>query len=390
MAMRREPSTSAETMVLGDKYDFLEALGILKELGIRPDQVAAWRAGEGGLRADVISAAPVVVKAPQGGPGGDPDKSTITFTGFAAIVVGGRTVSRTELDPYGRLGMDPGQEGQVQIVVQMDGHEDHMLGSQSFSQHYMVSWDVSAAADGTLAIKTPPQEVVQAPSGGTAYRLEGFHPDSDGKSFVQVAPVILSGSNSFTGLGFGNTASPAQIKETFRFDIAVTPPEHTLKKMEIGPITSTQTASFTVGPFKIGSAKDLEHGSVAKILFDFIHKSLPPDALKSLTDPKADQGDPTETHAVYSFSAIKTDGYASNTGPELHNLDLSRQRAETVIAEFVKLGVPKSAFLPPQPFGEWETDDPTDDPRQEKESAEWRKVEVSLDVSITIGVTHEI
>ena len=373
-----------------DKYDFLESLGFLKMMNISPEQVADWRAGKGVMRADAHAAGAVVVEAPQGGPGGSQKKSTITFTGYAAISVAGQVVSEAELGHYGRLSMDPGQAGQVQIVIVVDGHEDHMIGSQSFTQRYMVSWDVSAAGDGTLAIKSPPQESVGAPTDGTAYRLEGFHPDSDGKSFVQVAPVVLSGSNSFSGVGFGNQASPAPVKETFRFDIAVTPPEHTLKKMELGPVTSTQTLSFTVGPFKVGSATALEHGSVAKILFQFLHNSLPPEALEILTDPKADQGASTKTHAVYAFSSIKTEGYASNTGPELHNLDLSRERAETVIAEFVKLGALKSAFLTPQPFGEWETEDPTDDPRLEKESADWRKVEVTVDVSITIGEMHEI
>src|ERR1700722_5889090 len=186
---------------MADKYDFLDALGILTELSIGPGAVAAWRANP-----QVSAVAPppsgVVVKAPQGGPGGNPDKSTITFTGLARIMVNGQLKSSSPLVHSGKLNMDAGDEGKLVIDISIAGHEDHMIGSQSFKQDYSVSWDVAAAEDGTLTITAPPQETLPSPgSTDAAYRLEGGHPDTNGKSFVQIAPTVLSGSNSVSLVG---------------------------------------------------------------------------------------------------------------------------------------------------------------------------------------------
>jgi hypothetical protein len=49
-----------------------------------------------------------------------------------------------------------------------------------------------------------------------------------------------------------------------------------------------------------------------------------------------------------------------------------------VIAALKSVGVPETAFTDPQPHGEWETENATDDRKQEKEDHEWRKVVVKI------------
>jgi outer membrane protein OmpA-like peptidoglycan-associated protein len=75
---------------------------------------------------------------------------------------------------------------------------------------------------------------------------------------------------------------------------------------------------------------------------------------------------------------IEVHGYTSNTDTADRNLDLSKRRALAVIAALQKVGVPETAFTEPQPHGEWETESPTDDKKQENEDDEWRKVVVKI------------
>jgi hypothetical protein len=374
-----------------DKYDFLEVLGILTELKIDPGQVAAWRAAAPSGK----TSSEVVVKAPEGGPGGDPDKSTVTFTGVAMIMVNGMIKSTAALTHSGKLEMDAEDEGKLVIDITIDGHEDHMIGSQSFKQSYSVSWDVAAAKDGTLTIMAPPQETIPAPKlTDAAYRLEGGHPDTNGKSFVQIAPVVLSGSNSVSMIGIGNQAAPAIIKETFRFDVSVKVPEQKIK-IEIGPVTAFQNVEYVIGPFKVGNAHELEKGSVDAMVYDFFQKELPAATRDGMIQGRLPDEVWEDNKKVQNGTLIETHGYTSNTDSAQHNLKLSLDRAAFVVNEFGKMGVPSSLFTKPIPHGEWATSDdsgmePTDDRSKEKESPEWRKVVIKMVVAITSGSTHEI
>jgi OmpA family len=80
---------------------------------------------------------------------------------------------------------------------------------------------------------------------------------------------------------------------------------------------------------------------------------------------------------------IEIDGYTSNTDTQERNFKLSLDRATTVMKTFASFGVPESVFAKPRSHGESETHDdhgmkPTDDKREEKESAEWRKVVIKI------------
>src|SRR4029077_14552023 len=85
---------------------------------------------------------------------------------------------------------------------------------------------------------------------------------------------------------------------------------------------------------------------------------------------------------------IEIHGYASNTDSKEHNFDLSLKRAQAVRDAFMQLGVPKEVFQEAHPHGEWETHDDkgmesTDDPKKEKESADWRKVVIKMRYTVT-------
>jgi hypothetical protein len=122
---------------------------------------------------------------------------------------------------------------------------------------------------------------------------------------------------------------------------------------------------FSIGPFVVGKWDALDSGDLEKTIFDILHTKLP-----VATREAFKQGDAGGTKIVVS-------GYASNTGPEKYNLDLSLKRATKVIELFKKLGAPDSVFPKPIPYGEWESN-PTDKKGQEKEDPNWRKVAIEV------------
>jgi outer membrane protein OmpA-like peptidoglycan-associated protein len=121
--------------------------------------------------------------------------------------------------------------------------------------------------------------------------------------------------------------------------------------------TGSKKVEFTIGPFSVGFWNKLDKGKNLDKEIQNIRKQIP-----------------AETKADFEKMEIVTHGYASNTGPEQGNYDLSLKRADTVIAALKKSGIPDSVFDKAQPHGEWETEKPTDDKKQEKEDDNWRKV----------------
>jgi outer membrane protein OmpA-like peptidoglycan-associated protein len=314
------------------------------------------------------SAVSTTVKAPQPGSGGEwHDASKITFTPRGVLSVGGRVRSESTF-PSGKSGvveLNAGQSGKVTLSVKIEGFQDNVLINEDFTQELSVSWDISADDSGTLTIDQP-QETWGAPSSGTYYRLDSVNP-GQGKSFVQVSPVIVGGADSggiSAGVGVGRQAQPPKIKETFRLDIKVNVP----KKRELQEkVMKMPPVFFSIGPFKVGSAKKLESGALDRVVYDILYKGLLDDARKALIQGQLQGGEKIEVH-----------GHASNTGPELSNLNLSKERATEVIKAFTSLGVPRSAFSEPIPHGEWETKHPTDDKSQEKEDPAFRRVMVIM------------
>jgi hypothetical protein len=125
-------------------------------------------------------------------------------------------------------------------------------------------------------------------------------------------------------------------------------------------------SEYTIGPFKVGIANELESGSLEKTLYNIL-KQLPKETYDAILQGKLAGGKKIQVH-----------GYTSNTDLERRNLNLSRERAKTVISVFGKLGVPASIFTEPIAHGEYETSNPTDDKRQEKEDPKERKVVLKI------------
>jgi len=178
---------------------------------------------------------------------------------------------------------------------------------------------------------------------------------------------------------------PPKIKETFRIDIKVHVPE-AKGKVEIGDeVTAISKFDYTIGPFKVGSAHELVKGSIKKHVYEILHELLPAATRNEIINGKLAGGEKIEVH-----------GYTSNTDSESRNFKLSKERAKTVLAEFRSLGAPAGIFTEPIPHGEWETPNPTDDKREEKEDSEFRKIvlkiqhEMTFKIDPTTGQTNRI
>jgi hypothetical protein len=165
------------------------------------------------------------------------------------------------------------------------------------------------------------------------------------------------------------------------------PPPEPHGTVTIGPEVDTLAKyDFEIGPFKVGKV-ELEGGSVTKRVYEIFH-SLPEAGQTALVQGKRAGEQWSDGSQTGQGELIEVHGYTSNTDSQDHNFELSKKRAEAVLAAFKSLGVPPTAFANPIPHGEWETHDddgmqPTDKTREEKESAAWRKVVLKMKVAKT-------
>jgi hypothetical protein len=319
----------------------------------------------------------VTVKAPQPGSGGEAgDDSWVAFSPSLTLKVNGKTKADGAFNKRTTVRLKAGEQGVLQMNLKISGMADNITFNKHFSHELTMSWDVSADSTGKVHI-APPQTELNAPTGDmdTFYRLDSINPDKndDGIAFVQISPVVVGGSDGggvSAVIDATRTAAPPKIQHTIRVDIAVDIPKVAVKE----PDTLAQF-EYKVGPFAVGSSDKLMAGGVSKQVYDILYTSIPPSAKESLLQgnlPGAPgQGKKIELH-----------GFTSNTDSAEHNLDLSRKRAEFVLAAFKALGLDAKLFAGAYAHGEWEVSGhgmaPTDDKKKERESDDWRKVVVKM------------
>jgi outer membrane protein OmpA-like peptidoglycan-associated protein len=318
----------------------------------------------------------LTVKAPGPGSGGEwNDASTIKFSPSAQLNVdGGRSVTgKFGSGRYASVEMEAGKSGKLVLEMIIDGFEDNFMDNETFKQRLSVTWDIAADETGALTIE-PPEEIWGAPTTGTFYRLDSVNP-SNGKTYVQVSPIIVGGSEGGSvtpfGVGVNKQSQPPKIRQTFKVDIKVKVPEPKGTVTVGNEATAIAKFDYVVGPFKPGSSTLLETGTLKKAVYDILNQMLPGETRKEILNGKLAGGEKIEVH-----------GYASNTDTQERNFSLSKKRAAAVLAEFRSLGAPASLFTEPIPHGEWESN-PTDDKKQEKEDANWRKVVLKIQHEMT-------
>ncbi len=345
-------------------------------------------------------AAPISIKAPQPGTGGAAhDDSIIRFTPNAALLVLGVPRMAAFSGAMGIVDIDAGQSGLLTLSVKIEAEEDNVVDNDFFTQEVSVTWKVSADASGALTITTP-MEKIGGPhqpkeqeakrfregkglgGGLTSYTLDSLNPEQ-GKSYVQVTPVIVGTTDStelsgeIEGLGGSKTSQKqaSKVKQAIRVEIKVNVSEAPEPKVEVefgDEVTVGGKFDYEIGPFKVGSADELEVGSITAAVHDMLYEKFPPEGREALVNEKSAGGELIEVH-----------GYTSNTDSQAKNLPLSTKRAHAVIQAFKKLGIPENLFTKPKSHGEWESH-PTDDKREETEDAEWRKVVLKVRQEITV------
>jgi OmpA family len=392
--------------------------------GISPQAAGgtgAMAVGLAPIDSDGQLAAAFVTPAPQPGSGGSShDGSDLTFTTGYGFFWTGSDPKATIVRPYEAFDkrttvgfMVPG-EGTLTLNLAVKGFQDNQWphGNGSFTQDVSVTWKINSDAEGNLKIEQKSVEIGQH-DGGTDYRLDSLNPSQGAKS-VSISPIVVGtsdtdadgtwnvnvnlqgkkvgGGGGYTSGSSSKTTAAPKIQTSIAIDLnpVVTPkpkppPTPDPKGTVEGPKQVQYVANFDyqIGPFKVGKV-ELESGSVTKSVYDIFH-SLPDEAQNGLIQGKLAGEEWEDGSKTGAGTLIEIHGYASNTDTEDHNFDLSKKRAEAVLAAFQSLGVPATAFTKPIPHGEWETGDdsgmkPTDNKKEEKESAEWRKVVLKMKV----------
>ncbi|MBL8360135.1 MAG: hypothetical protein JNN18_06555 [Rubrivivax sp.] len=362
----------------------------------------------------------LVRPAPSPGSGGGRfDDSSIEFTGLAAF-----GTQMLKVDPSTSIEIDAGETRTLVFILEIEAFEDNLPipvigGNESFTQKVTVSWEISADLKGALKITRTKFSLGGPSSGGTNYTVQSVTPAEDeAKGIVSVTAVVVGAGTEWEkslnvgaekgklsgGVDLGKTIQKAgsSVQEMFTIRIKVVnipaPPEPT-GTVEVGKeIMVGVEKDYVVGPFAVDSSTSLDSKSplspgdavhlrattVEKAVYDLFY-SLPQSARDSFVNGKV----PGEE--VGMGRKIDLHGYASNTGKEKLNFDLSRSRGQAVLAAFRSLGVPAAVFQEVKPHGEWETRDdkgmsPTDVVGHEKESADWRKVVIKMKYAVAVNV----
>jgi flagellar motor protein MotB len=349
--------------------NFLAAGKALDELAVLVAQYQSSAPNQG------PTAKALVVEAPKPGSTGIVGASTITFTPSALLpdVSIGSVTANFGNGRAASVEIAAGVSGKLILTMGIDGFEANSLVPESFKQNFMVIWDISADDTGALNIDTP-QVDISAPTTGTWYRLDSVNP-ANGKSFVQVSPIVVGPSASYSldplGIGIGQQSQSPKIQNTFRIDIKVKAREPK-GDVSIGEeVTQIGKFEYTVGPFKSGNSTALESGSIKNQLHDLLYNELPEETRAEIVNGKPAGGEKIEVH-----------GYASNKDSAERNFKLSKERAKTVLDEFQSLGLSASLFTSPLPHGEWESN-PTDDKNEEIDDPNWRKVVIKIQHAMT-------
>jgi hypothetical protein len=227
------------------------------------------------------------------------------------LIVGGRTVSESNF-PGGQSGtvaIDAGQSGQVRIAVTVDAFQDNMAINEELHQEFSVTWDISADAQGRLTISSPAPDV-GAQSGGTWIRLDSINPDS-GAAHVQVSPKVVGPSTSGgidVGVGMETSAASSFVQKTFRLSINVC----NIPEPEPEP---TRTPRTYLVHFERPRQADVSSAEEGKLIAWY-------NSLSEATRQSVEAGE----------GRVDVTGYASTTGGEQMNRELSEARATNVVA----------------------------------------------------------
>jgi hypothetical protein len=312
----------------------------------------------------------VEVDSPYTGSGGSTgDDSSITFKPRAEWWVNGqlRGAQAFSSGKSDTLKIDAGESGQLTLFVAIHAFEDNFFDNEEFDQDISVRWDVSADKSGKLTIGRP-APTIEAQSGDAWLRLDSVNPDQDEtKSFVQVSPILVGGSETGNIIVKGRESAPAKVQQTFRLEIKVIMPEvpktpDPKGTVEIGNVvTAIGKHSYDYGPFVVGKAvpeKGKVRDWVNELLFEVIDEE---------TQHQVRNG------VLPGGEKIELWGYASNTGSKELNDKLAANRINAVMKEFEFFGVPKKVFITQIPRGERDVPE-----GKEKEDANWRKVVVKI------------
>ena len=366
------------------------------------------------------------IDAPQPGKGGSwHDDSHIDFDSVYTLVWispdSNFNISRIAepFDKRTKVGFHVPGKGYLSLRVVISGMQDDWDGNEHFEQAVTAKWNITADADGKLTIERDGQPEIGKHDGGTNYRLDSVNPDEKSSS-VSISPIIVGTSDSDSsdhsttinvldvgshteGGGKSKTTAPPKVQTSIIIDLnPVKPPAPPPPPPPPPPPEPKGTATvgnevqevgrfeYTVGPFKVGKT-ELEGGSVTKRVYEIFH-GLPEVTRDGLIQGRLAGEQWEDGSKTDGGEKIEVHGYTSNTDAEDRNFALSKKRAEAVLAAFKSLGVPETAFAPPIPHGEWEVHDetdpkmtPTDDPKKEKESADWRKVVLFIKHPVTVS-----
>jgi outer membrane protein OmpA-like peptidoglycan-associated protein len=253
---------------------------------------------------------PVQVAPPQ--PGGSAfDDSNVTFNARGAMTINGRTTSESNFPggTSGTVSIDAGQSGQVRIDVHIEGLEDNMAVNSAFTQDIGVTWDISADAQGNLTISSESPDV-GGQTGASWMRLDSVNPSS-GRAHVQVSPKIVGSSQTGgidVGVGMENSAAPPFIQKTFRLNITV------CNIPEPAPAPTRSPTSHRVY-FEQPRQAEVSNAEERNLINWY-------QALSETTRQRVEAGEEEVTVA----------GFASTTGGEQMNRELSQSRADAVVA----------------------------------------------------------
>lgn len=254
---------------------------------------------------------PVTVDAPYGTGGSAFDDSNVTFNASGELIIGGRVVSQSNF-PGGRSGtvaMDAGQSGQVRIHVAVEAFQDAIAINETMRQEFSVTWDISTDQQGGVTITSPAPDI-GAQSGGTWMRLDSINPDS-GRTHVQVSPKVIGPSASggiSVGVGVENAAAASAVQKTFRLSINVC----NIPEPAPEPVRTPRTHRVS---FERPRQADVSAAEERKLIAWY-------SGLSAAARASVESGD----------ARVDVTGYASTTGGEQMNRELSAARAANVVA----------------------------------------------------------
>lgn len=313
----------------------------------------------------------------------------------------------------------PGK-GWLSVVVHLEGTED-------ISQDITAAWNIAADAEGALKIASDGSPEYGHPKEDATVWVESATQDSSpptaslnlilaGKSETETSgtstTVSGGGEGKVKGVGVSggvshswddstSTSTPnpkvqKAIRVTFnpvKLPAPKKPPPPPPPEPK-GTVTVDKTVvvdqEFVIGPFSLGDAKKLDSKNMGKFnpmgaqhlnaasvkeAVLMLYDALPDETRNSL-----DNGKLAGDEAGSQGKKIRIVGYADNVGESDFNIDLSTQRAQEVLEEFKRRGVPDNCFQLAHGEGNKKTPKPTGDSKQKQPlpDPDWRKVVIAV------------